>query len=215
MHVVANTIEDRDHSGRQQSNHRYASIVLFYRWVSTNHSMPQTSKELLALKRSHHICPVPAATMYSYSKSRGLFEGVSVEGSVIVEQQDANALAYNQNVTAKMLLSGMVPRLEWASSLVRTLEACTSIPGTRRWINDRVDEPASYPFDASGTPGKPSLPVITSGGRCSLLFGKKKKDVDFSPQHWGTSKNSGSYFAADDLDSHEDFGSTLSSHPLD
>ncbi|KAI5995415.1 hypothetical protein EDD15DRAFT_2422578 [Pisolithus albus] len=114
-----------------------------------------------------------------------------------------------------MLLSGMVPRLEWASSLVRTLEACTGIPGMRRWIDDRVDEPASYPFDASGTPGKPSSPVITSGGHRSSLFGKKKKDVDFSPQHWGTSKNSGSYFAADDLDSHEDFGSTLSSHPLD
>lgn len=155
------------------------------------------------------------AAMYSYSKTRGLFGGVSVEGSVIVERQDANALAYKQNVTAKMLLSGMVPRLEWASSLVRTLEACTGVPGTRRWIDDRVDEPASYPFDASGTPSKPSSPIVTSGGRRSSLFGKKKKDVEFPPQHWGASKDSGSYFAADDLNSREDFGSTLSSHPSD
>ncbi|KAI6045176.1 hypothetical protein EDC04DRAFT_2889360 [Pisolithus marmoratus] len=155
------------------------------------------------------------AAMYSYSKTRGLFGGVSVEGSVIVERQDANALAYNQNVTAKMLLSGAVARPEWASSLVRTLEACTGIPGTRRWIDDRTDEPASYPFDASGTPpSKPSSPKVTPGGRRSSLFGKKK-DVDFPPQHWGTTKDSGSYFATDDLDSREDFDSTVWSRPSD
>ncbi|KAI6159512.1 hypothetical protein EDD17DRAFT_1838155 [Pisolithus thermaeus] len=155
------------------------------------------------------------AAMYSYSKTRGLFGGVSVEGSVIVERQDANALAYKQNVTAKMLLSGMVPRPEWASSLVRTLEACTGVPGTRRWIDDRVDEPASYPFDASGTPSKPSSPVVTPGGRRSPFFGKKKKDGDLPPQHWGGLKDSGSYFATDHWDSREDFGSTVSSRPSD
>ncbi|KAI6133377.1 hypothetical protein EDD16DRAFT_1688969 [Pisolithus croceorrhizus] len=126
---------------------------------------------------------------YSYSKTRGLFGGVSVEGSVIVERQDANALAYKQNVTAKMLLSGMVPRPEWASSLVRTLEA--------------------------GTPSKPSSPIVTPGGRRSPFFGKKKKDGDFPPQHWGGLKDSGSYFAADHWDSREDFDSTLSSRPSD
>ncbi|KAI6162002.1 hypothetical protein EDD17DRAFT_612034 [Pisolithus thermaeus] len=155
------------------------------------------------------------AAMYVYSKTRGLFGGVSVEGSVIVERQDANALAYKQNVTAKMLLSGMVPRPEWASSLVRTLEACTGVPGTRRWIDDRIDEPASYPFDASGTPSKPSSPIVTPGGRRSPFFGKKKKDGDFPPKHWGASKDSGSYFAADHWDSREDFDSTLSSRPSD
>ncbi|KAI6032070.1 hypothetical protein BKA83DRAFT_4209575 [Pisolithus microcarpus] len=118
------------------------------------------------------------AAMYSYSKTRGLFGGVSVEGSVIVERQDANALAYKQNVTAKMLLSGM---------------RAPGVPGTRRWIDDRVDEPASYPFDATRL-------LSQSGGRRSSLFGKKKKDVEFPPQHWGSSKDSGSYFAADDLE---------------
>ncbi|KAG8799882.1 hypothetical protein FRC16_004192, partial [Serendipita sp. 398] len=49
------------------------------------------------------------AAIYSYSKTKGIFGGVSIEGSVIVERQDANCLAYDSNVTAQMLLSGVVP----------------------------------------------------------------------------------------------------------
>lgn len=162
------------------------------------------------------------AAMYSYSKTRGLFGGVSVEGSVIVQRQDANALAYKQDVTAKMLLSGAVPRPEWASSLVRTLEACTGIPGTRRWIDDRVDEPSSYPFDISGGTtapgGKPASPQVTpTGGRQrSSLFGKKK-GLEFPPRHWVTSNDYSSYSdTTGDLGPPpETFDSTLSSRPLD
>lgn len=44
-----------------------------------------------------------AAMMYSYSRTRGLFGGVSIEGSVIVERSDANSKAYGRNVTAKQL----------------------------------------------------------------------------------------------------------------
>ncbi|TFY61570.1 hypothetical protein EVJ58_g4424 [Rhodofomes roseus] len=76
------------------------------------------------------------AAMYSYSKTRGLFGGVSIEGSVIVERQDANAQAYHSNVSAKSLLSGAIPPPEWAMPLVRTLEACTGMPGGRPWIEE-------------------------------------------------------------------------------
>lgn len=43
------------------------------------------------------------AAMYSYSRTRGLFGGASLEGSVIVERSDANSKAYGFNVTAKQL----------------------------------------------------------------------------------------------------------------
>ncbi|KAG1716774.1 hypothetical protein ID866_372 [Astraeus odoratus] len=135
------------------------------------------------------------AAMYSYSKTRGLFGGMSVEGSVIVERQDANALAYQQDVSVKMLLSGSVPCPEWASSLVRTLEACTGLPGTRKWIDDRADEPALYPFNGS-TPSVSSSPK-PKGDRMPSFFGKKK-NIDFPPQHWGAKKDYGSYFTSDD-----------------
>jgi hypothetical protein len=49
-----------------------------------------------------------AAPIFSYSKTRGLFAGVSVEGSVIMERKDANEKFYRQPVTARQLLSGAI-----------------------------------------------------------------------------------------------------------
>lgn len=116
---------------------------------------------------------------------------MSIEGSVIVERQDANTLAYNQNVTVKMLLSGVVPYPDWAEPLVKTLESCTYRPGVRDWIDDRAEEQVPYAFDSTdGT--------HTTGPkaqRFSSFLGKKKKDIDFPPRHWGKQMDSGSYFS--------------------
>jgi len=93
------------------------------------------------------------AAMYTYSKTRGLFGGVSLEGSVIMERQDANAQAYRSDVTAKMLLSGSVPPPEWVQPFIRTLESCTGLPGNRRWVNElnaRSDE--GYVFGGVESP---------------------------------------------------------------
>ncbi|KIK99926.1 hypothetical protein PAXRUDRAFT_30177 [Paxillus rubicundulus Ve08.2h10] len=137
------------------------------------------------------------AAMYSYSKTRGLFGGVSIEGSVIVERKDANALAYNQDVTSKMLLSGAVPCPDWALPLVKTLESCTGIPGNRKWIDDRAKEPMPYAF--GGTNGATS-PTHQKAQRFSALLAKKRKEVEFPPQQWGTRRSSGSYFSNGDSD---------------
>ncbi|EIW86370.1 DUF500-domain-containing protein [Coniophora puteana RWD-64-598 SS2] len=126
------------------------------------------------------------AATYSYSKTKGLFGGVSVEGSVIMERQDANAIAYGSDVTAKNLLSGMVEAPQWAMALVNTIESCTGMPGRRSWIDDRVDQPTGYHFGAVSSP---------SGERPGLL--KKKKGVDFPPPSWGKRKDVGSYFDTD------------------
>jgi hypothetical protein len=79
------------------------------------------------------------AAMYSYSRSKGLFGGASIEGSIIVERSDANSKAYGFNVTAKQLLSGNftddLPR--WAQELGETIKTRSGkdnrIPG---WIED-------------------------------------------------------------------------------
>ncbi|KAF7796114.1 hypothetical protein EIP86_007287 [Pleurotus ostreatoroseus] len=94
------------------------------------------------------------AAMYSYSKTRGLFGGVSLEGSVIVERSDANSQAYRHNVTARMLLSGSVPPPEWASSLIQTLESCTGMPGNHRWVNEHFNRSSDdgYMFDGLESP---------------------------------------------------------------
>ncbi|KAI8973949.1 hypothetical protein BDB01DRAFT_729550 [Pilobolus umbonatus] len=63
------------------------------------------------------------AAIYSYSKTRGLFAGVSLEGSIVVTRSDANEKFYERKVTAKELLSGTVPPPPEADILYRALNA--------------------------------------------------------------------------------------------
>lgn len=69
------------------------------------------------------------AAIYSYSKTKGLFAGVSIEGSVIVERKDTNEAFYRQNVTAAQLLSGAIPRPPEAEVLYRALDLKASRAG--------------------------------------------------------------------------------------
>ncbi|PPQ63702.1 hypothetical protein CVT24_004282 [Panaeolus cyanescens] len=131
------------------------------------------------------------AAMYSYSKTRGLFGGFSIEGSVIVERQDANAQAYESPVTAKMLLGGAVTPPLWAAPLIKTLEACTGMPGNREWVNDgrsslrTPDEPYMFSGVSNDAPSSSS----------PNFFRKKKTNTTpFPPPSWGHATESGSYF---------------------
>ena len=66
-----------------------------------------------------------AAAIFSYSKSKGLFAGVSLEGSAIVERKDANAKFYRiPGITAAQILtgSGGLQRPAVASELYRILD---------------------------------------------------------------------------------------------
>ncbi|KAJ7814141.1 hypothetical protein B0H14DRAFT_3748204 [Mycena olivaceomarginata] len=124
------------------------------------------------------------AAMYSYSKTRGLFGGLSIEGSVIVERQDANVQAYGSQVTAKLLLGGAIDSPPWASSLIKTLDACTGLPGNRQWVPEQEPE-QTYAFS---TPPSELPP--------SQLKKKRKGDkLEFPPASWGEGRDSGSYFS--------------------
>ena len=46
------------------------------------------------------------AAIYAYSKCKGLFLGVSLEGTVIVERKDANKKFYGKPISAKEILEG-------------------------------------------------------------------------------------------------------------
>lgn len=143
------------------------------------------------------------AAMYSYSKTRGLFGGVSIEGSVIVERQDANAQAYHADVTVKQLLSGAVSPPEWASPLIKTLESCTGMPGGRRWVEEfqshRSNDP--YMFGGVESPSLENAPssfpddAPSSPGKLSKKKKEKSGSISFPPVNWGRRKSSGSYFS--------------------
>ena len=135
------------------------------------------------------------AAMYSYSKTRGLFGGVSVEGSVIVERQDANAQAYHSDVSVKQLLSGSIDPPDWAQPLIKTLEACVGLPGGQRWVDD----------SANASPGPRGSDYAFGGGVAGPgsdlppSLRKKKNSVSspFPPPSWGRRKSGGSYFTSD------------------
>lgn len=61
--------------------------------------------------------------IFAYSKTKGLFAGVSLEGSGIIERRDANEKMYNRKVTARELLSGNVPVPPQAEPLMRVLNS--------------------------------------------------------------------------------------------
>jgi SH3 domain-containing YSC84-like protein 1 len=61
------------------------------------------------------------AAMYTYSRSQGLFAGVSLEGTVIGTRDEANAEYYGKPVMATDILSGKVSPPAGAKKLVQVL----------------------------------------------------------------------------------------------
>lgn len=62
------------------------------------------------------------AAIYTYSRSQGLFAGMSLEGAVIATQKTANTRYYGQPVRALNILSGQVAPPPGAEKLLRALE---------------------------------------------------------------------------------------------
>ncbi|CBQ71885.1 related to YSC84-protein involved in the organization of actin cytoskeleton [Sporisorium reilianum SRZ2] len=66
------------------------------------------------------------AAMFSYSKSKGLYGGISVEGTVLVNREDANVKAYGMHgKNPKQILSGAVERPSWSNGLIQTIDRFT------------------------------------------------------------------------------------------
>ncbi|KAL8951334.1 MAG: hypothetical protein Q9222_002699 [Ikaeria aurantiellina] len=63
------------------------------------------------------------AGVFAYSKTKGLFAGVSLEGSILIERRDANEKLYNSRITAKQLLQGGVRPPPSAEPLMRVLNS--------------------------------------------------------------------------------------------
>src|SRR5215831_16459369 len=58
--------------------------------------------------RTASVAVTPLAAVYSYSRSKGLFAGVAVTGTVLVTRNRANQEYYGRKVTPKEILSGKV-----------------------------------------------------------------------------------------------------------
>lgn len=72
------------------------------------------------------------AAVFAYSKTKGIFAGVSVEGSVIIERREANRKIYGDKCTSKLILSGRVRPPPAADPLYRVLESRAFNVGSRQ-----------------------------------------------------------------------------------
>jgi lipid-binding SYLF domain-containing protein len=64
---------------------------------------------------------LPTAAVYSYSRTEGLFAGVSVDGAVLAPEKDANEDYYGARYSVRQILSGKVPVPASASKLIQAL----------------------------------------------------------------------------------------------
>ncbi|XP_058988788.1 SH3 domain-containing YSC84-like protein 1 isoform X2 [Mustela lutreola] len=67
-----------------------------------------------------------SAAVFTYCKSRGLFAGVSLEGSCLIERKDTNRKFYCRDVRAYDLLFGEAPRPAQADELYEVLDSFTA-----------------------------------------------------------------------------------------
>lgn len=71
--------------------------------------------------RDAHAAVTPAAAIYTYSRTKGLFAGAAIEGAVIGAQRDENARYYGRPVFARDILAGAVRPPRGAAVLHRAL----------------------------------------------------------------------------------------------
>lgn len=106
-----------------------------------------------------HLSDVGCAAAYSYSHSRGLLAGLTIDGSLLVSRQDLNYKFYGRPVTPADLLCGRVAPPRAAAPLYDALaDAMTSLPGAQHipvsYSNmaanqSSADAVASNPFQLS------------------------------------------------------------------
>jgi len=97
------------------------------------------------------------AEVYSYSRTRGLFAGISLDGTVLSIDRNANALFYNKpGVMASEILSGAVTSTD--NTAQRFLAAVTASTGTA---------PAIAPVAAAAGAPAPAAPAPTTSPSAS------------------------------------------------
>uniref|UniRef100_A0A8C3RKU2 SH3 domain-containing YSC84-like protein 1 n=1 Tax=Chelydra serpentina TaxID=8475 RepID=A0A8C3RKU2_CHESE len=96
-----------------------------------------------------------SAAVYTYCKSRGLFAGVSLEGTCLIERKETNRKFYGQDIRASAILFGDVPRLTQSEDLHEILDSFTEQYENEEQKNN-ARKAAREQRKASDPPVKPS-----------------------------------------------------------
>lgn len=79
--------------------------------------------------RTAEIGATVAAPIFAYSRTKGLFAGVSLEGAIISEEKKNNESFYGKPVSAQEILSGTVPEPASAAALYSALSEYGVVKG--------------------------------------------------------------------------------------
>jgi lipid-binding SYLF domain-containing protein len=95
------------------------------------------------------------APIYTYSLSKGLYAGVSMDGRVVVTRPRVNEKFYGRSLTAEELLNGSVPRPPAAQPLYDAIKRCLvygdSLGGANLPVDgSKVTDPDASPAQESG-----------------------------------------------------------------
>ncbi|TRZ18480.1 hypothetical protein HGM15179_008630 [Zosterops borbonicus] len=128
-----------------------------------------------------------SAAVYTYCKSRGLFAGVSLEGTCLIERKETNRKFYGQDIRASAILLGDVPFPAQADDLYEILASFTEVyeneeqknnPG--KSINDRPARPPSRP-----EPPKPAVrPTPPAKKNTNKLYPELPNDYASVDNSW-------------------------------
>uniref|UniRef100_A0A8C4UGI6 SH3 domain-containing YSC84-like protein 1 n=1 Tax=Falco tinnunculus TaxID=100819 RepID=A0A8C4UGI6_FALTI len=128
-----------------------------------------------------------SAAVYTYCKSRGLFAGVSLEGTCLIERKETNRKFYGQDIRASAILLGDVPFPAQAEDLYETLASFTEVyeneeqknnPG--KAVNDPPARPSSRP-----EPPKPAVrPTPPAKKNTNKLYPELPNDYASLSNSW-------------------------------
>uniref|UniRef100_A0A4W2IF23 SH3 domain-containing YSC84-like protein 1 n=1 Tax=Bos indicus x Bos taurus TaxID=30522 RepID=A0A4W2IF23_BOBOX len=112
-----------------------------------------------------------SAAVFTYCKSRGLFAGISLEGSCLIERKETNRKFYCQDIRAYDILFGDITRPAQAEDLYEVLDSFTEkyeIEGqrvnARRAAREQKKASAKLPPKPSSRPEQSSAQVQLSSG---------------------------------------------------
>lgn len=104
-----------------------------------------------------------ATGVFAYSKTRGLYGGLTVEGGVLAERADANKKLYGRKIRAKELLSGSIPPPPESGVLIQVLNGdFFRIDGSAEPATEGTGQSGEQnPEDPSHLPGPQSQGIVT------------------------------------------------------
>ncbi|ESO99582.1 hypothetical protein LOTGIDRAFT_141887 [Lottia gigantea] len=135
------------------------------------------------------------AAIYTYSKTKGIFAGISVEGSALIERKDANRKFYGESIRAHQILSGEVESPSECTALYDVLKEHRelALEAAAKLAKKQALKHSQSSFRNSGEnkPGRPQSSYTSTSSKTVKKDGRtittKKKVKKVSSSYDGTS----------------------------